>query len=152
MSEQILKGNVVTQVAIVVRDGKKYTKAWAELLGVEEPEFRTTAPYEETNAVYRGKPMKEARAKLAFFQLGDQVSLEIIEPVGGPSIWQEWLDEHGDGIHHIAFGVEDMDGAITSLGEMEMGLAQRGDFTGGGYAYIDSAEKLGVMLELLAHD
>ena len=41
---------------------------------------------EETNIKYRGKPT-DGRAKLAFLKLGE-ISLELIEPIGGPSIWQ----------------------------------------------------------------
>jgi methylmalonyl-CoA/ethylmalonyl-CoA epimerase len=26
----------------------------------------------------------------------------LLQPVDGPSIYKEWLDEHGEGLHHIA--------------------------------------------------
>jgi len=35
------------------------------------------------------------------------LSLELIEPVGGPSTWREFLDTRGEGVHHIAFHVPD---------------------------------------------
>jgi hypothetical protein len=35
------------------------------------------------------------------FMLG--LSIELIEPDGKPSTWQEFLDIRGEGIHHIAF-------------------------------------------------
>ena len=92
----------------------------------------------------------DARAKLAFFDLG-HVQLELIEPVGGPSTWQEFLDTKGEGVHHIAFNIEDMDAQVAMLEEKGMPLVQRGDFQGGCYSYIDSTAQLGVMIELLAH-
>ncbi len=37
-----------------------------------------------------------------------QVTVELIEPLGGPSTWQEHLDAHGASVHHIAFEVQGM--------------------------------------------
>ena len=30
------------------------------------------------------------------------IVVELLQPVDGPSIYKEWLDEHGEGLHHIA--------------------------------------------------
>jgi catechol 2,3-dioxygenase-like lactoylglutathione lyase family enzyme len=147
MSNNILGSNAVCQVAIIVRDIEKTSKAWAELLGVEVPQWRLTDPAAEAHTQYRGQGT-EARAKLAFFDLG-QVKLELIEPVGGPSTWQEFLDRHGEGLHHIAFFVKGMDGALARLEARGIPLIQRGDYKGGCYAYVDGVPKLGAILELL---
>jgi methylmalonyl-CoA/ethylmalonyl-CoA epimerase len=145
-----LSTNIATQVALVVRDVEKTSRVFADLLGVDVPQWVITDTIDKTGATYRGQPM-EARAKLAFFDLGS-LSLEIIEPVGGPSVWQDFLDTRGEGVHHIAFKVADMDAEIAMLEAKGMPAVQRGNFTGGCYSYIDSVDKLGVMLELLAHD
>ena len=39
--------------------------------------------------------------------------------------------------------------SLSSLEEKEIPAVQRGDYTGGRYAYVDSAPALGVILELL---
>ena len=143
--------HTVCQVAVVVDDIAAYAKRYARLLGMPVPEVRQTGPAEQTRILYRGQPT-EGRAKLAFFQAGPQLAIELIEPVGGPSIWREHLDEHGPGVHHIAFRVPDMDRAVANLADEDMPVAQSGHFAGGRYAYIDSVRQLGVMLELLAHD
>jgi len=145
-----LSTNVATQVALVVRDVEKTSKAFADLFGVEVPHWIITGTVEETNATYQGQPMK-GRAKLAFFDLGS-LSLEVIEPVGGPSVWQEFLDTRGEGVQHIAFHVKNLEDDIAALADKGMPVVQRGNFTGGSYTYIESTEKLGVMLELLASD
>ena len=54
--------------------------------------------------------------------------------------------------HHIAFEIKGMPERITYLATQGGPLLQRGDYTGGRYAYIDSAEPLGVILELLEND
>jgi len=149
MSQAGFGSNVICQVALVVRDIQKTAGAWADALGVPTPNIVVTDVQDKTHANYRGSPT-QARAKLAFFNVGPQLSLEIIEPVGAPSVWRDFLDAKGDGVHHVAFHVEGMAQAVAYLDGKGMGLVQRGDFVGGQYAYMDSAGKLGVMLELLA--
>ncbi|MFW6133398.1 MAG: VOC family protein [Planctomycetota bacterium] len=147
MGENVPILSVVTQVALVVRDVEATSRAWADVLGVTPPVPRETAPQNRTHARYRGEPT-QGRAKLAFFDLGT-VKLEIIEPIGGPSTWQDHLDRHGEGVHHVAFEVRGMDGKLAALSARGMETVQRGDFAGGWYAYVDAERKLKVVLELL---
>ncbi|GMV79530.1 MAG: hypothetical protein AMXMBFR7_07140 [Planctomycetota bacterium] len=142
-----LQGQPICQVAIVVRDIDAYSKRWSEVLGVEVPAWRETASAEVTNIRYRGQST-EGRAKLAFFDLG-VLKLELIEPIGGPSIWREHLDKYGEGVQHIAFRVPDIEATADGLAKLGMGEAQRGDFKGGCYRYVDSTAQLGLILELL---
>jgi methylmalonyl-CoA/ethylmalonyl-CoA epimerase len=141
--------NVICQIAIVVRDIERAARRFAEVFGLDVPSWHLTAPKEETNIRYRGQPT-DGRAKLAFLQMGSQLNIELIEPVGGPSVWQEHLDSRGESVHHIAFRVKDMDQVLAYLDGEGIAAVQRGNFTGGQYAYVDSASDLGVMLELLA--
>jgi predicted enzyme related to lactoylglutathione lyase len=145
-----LDTKVVTQIGIVVKDIDKAGKAYADLFGMEKPEPIITDKYEKTNAHYRGEPMK-ARAKLAFIRL-ENITIELIEPVGGPSTWQEFLKENGEGVHHIAFDVKGMDKTIGMLEKKGGNLVQRGNFTGGSYSYVEMEEELKVILELLTSD
>ncbi len=151
MTEQkgVLESHNIMQVALVVRDIEKTSQAFAQVFGVDVPAWRATAPLEQAHTNYRGEPT-EATAKLAFFDIGNGVQLELIEPDGKPSIWQEYLDQHGEGVHHIAFHVKDMDRQVTLFEANGMPAVQRGDFTGGCYSYIDSTPQLKVLLELLA--
>ena len=137
----------ITQVAIVVKNIEKSRAQWAKLLGVKENPISITEDWEQTHATFRGKPSK-AKAKLTFFQL-ENITLELIEPVGGPSTWQQFGDKRGEGIHHIAFFVEDLDGALETFRKSGVGIEQRGDYKGGCYVYMDSAGKLGGTIELL---
>jgi catechol 2,3-dioxygenase-like lactoylglutathione lyase family enzyme len=145
--DNIIGSNVIAQIGIVVKDIEKSSEAYADLLGVDVPQWEMTDPVELSHTQYRSRPSK-ARAKLAFFQLGNVV-IELIEPVGGPSTWQEFLDAKGEEVHHIAFEVKGMDERIASLEGKGIRLIQRGDYTGGRYSYLDGAPQLGVILELL---
>jgi len=147
----LLPNRVITQVAIVTDELDALAQRWAELLGVPVPEAHWTDTRDIAHTVYRGAPT-EGRSRLAFFQLGPQVQLELIEPDGEPSTWREFLDEHGPGLHHIAFGLQGMDQTLAVLEAHGMPPIQRGDYTGGRYAYVESDRWLGCILELLEND
>jgi catechol 2,3-dioxygenase-like lactoylglutathione lyase family enzyme len=147
VSQGDLGTQTICQVAIVVRDIEEAAAAWAGVFGVETPSASLTDPQEKSHVRYRGEPT-EGRAKLAFFQCGG-LSLELIEPVGGPSTWQEFLDAHGPGVHHVAFQIQGMDEVCARLDAKGMPTVQRGDYTGGRYGYVDATKQLAVTLELL---
>lgn len=150
MTGQTLGTTVITQVGIIVGDIEARARAWADLLGLPVPEIQITDTVDLTHTEYQGRPTP-ARAKLAFFPLG-QVELELIEPIDGPSTWQDQLDRHGESLHHIAFEVKGMGEKVACLQARGFPLVQRGDYTGGRYAYLDSVPQLGAVLELLEND
>jgi len=147
MDNAALGTHIVCQVGLIVRDIERSIETYSRVFGMPEPEIVVTDGPEIAHTRFRGEPT-DARAKLAFFDMG-QVSLELIEPIGGPSTWQEFLDEKGEGVHHIAFIVEDTDAVVKLLEGEGVGVVQQGDYTGGRYTYLDSASALGVVLELL---
>lgn len=147
MSESNLGSTKLAQVAIVVRDIEASSKRYAEILGLPVPQVIVTAPGLEVNQTYKGQP-SGAQAKLAFFDLG-QVELELIEPMGGDSTWQEVLDRKGESVHHIAFWVDGMQTSVDFLKAHGIPMIQRGDMGEGQYAYFDAEQPLGLTLELL---
>jgi methylmalonyl-CoA/ethylmalonyl-CoA epimerase len=143
---------VVTQVAIVCRDIDATSKRWAAVLGLDPPPVVTTKPGHEIKVMFRGRP-SEGRAKLAFIKLG-QVTLELVQPLGGDTSWQQFLDKNGEGVQHIAFEVADQDETVRAFGQAGIPVLHQGryDDDDGAYVYIDSAKALGVTLELLHTD
>jgi methylmalonyl-CoA epimerase len=136
-------------IAIIVRDIEKAAKEWAALFGMEVPQWSLIDPPEKSNIRYRGKPT-EARLKTAFLNL-DNLRIELMEPIGGPSTWMEFLQNQGEGVHHVAFKIKGMDDYVARLEKQGMSLIQRGEwtvYTGGCYAYFDTPQ-LGVILELV---
>jgi len=148
MDSLTLGTDVICQIALVVKDVAASAKAYQDILGLPAARMVETASADQTNASYGGQPT-EGRAKLAFFQMGEQLSLELIEPISGPSTWQEFLDDHGEGIHHIAFRIKGMDEVLMRLESKGLATVQRGDYTGGRYAYVDGTDQLKIFLELL---
>jgi methylmalonyl-CoA/ethylmalonyl-CoA epimerase len=140
--------NTIVQVGLIVRDIEKSIDQYMQVFNVEtRPGVMETDGPDKTDMKYNGQ-RSEARAKLAFFNMG-QVTIELIQPIGGPSTWQEFLDAHGEGVHHIAFNVKGTPQVVSFLGGKGIPVVQQGNYTGGMYTYLNSAPQLGVMLELL---
>ncbi len=149
MAEKSFGNTTLAQVAIVVRDIEEAARRYADLLGQPVPEIITTEPGLEVNMTFKGKP-SNAQTKLAFFELGP-VQLELVQPLGGQSSWQDGLARHGEGFHHLAFWVEGMQKSVDFLKERGVSMVQRGDMGPGQYAYFDAESSLGITLELLEH-
>ena len=151
MNRSLLSTRTVTQVGILVHDIQKTAQKYADFLGVDLPNIIETDVYEKARTEYQGTPSK-AQAKLAFFNIGSNLQLELIEPDHEPSTWRQYLDEHGEGMHHLALVIKGMSEKTASMAENGMPLIQKGEYQGGRYAYIDATRDLKVILELLEND
>jgi methylmalonyl-CoA/ethylmalonyl-CoA epimerase len=151
MKKGILGSHIVTQVGLLVHDIEKTAQIYADFLGVAKPEIKVTDVIEKSQAKYKGSPTK-ARAKLAFFKVGEGLDIELIEPDHEPSTWREDLNRRGEGVHHIAFLVTGMKERLADLQKENMPLVQSGEYTGGRYAYVDANRDLKVLIELLEND
>jgi len=106
----------VVQIGIVVDNIERATEFWSKLLGVEPPKIVETGPLEETKMEFRRSP-SGGRAKPTFIKL-ENIVIELIEPIGGPSTWGEFLEKHGPGIHHIAFDVSKPEECLKELEDL----------------------------------
>jgi 4-hydroxyphenylpyruvate dioxygenase-like putative hemolysin len=92
----------VSQVGVVVRDVEKATTFYSDFFGL--------GPF----TVYEFKPDRHwfmdepspLRLMMGKAMWGD-VELELIEPLEGRSLHQEFLDSHGEGLQHLGFNVPD---------------------------------------------
>ncbi|MDL2318136.1 VOC family protein [Eubacteriales bacterium OttesenSCG-928-A19] len=137
-----IDSNAIIQVAIVVRDIEKAAAAYASLFGLEMPEIRNAFP----SITYRGERVK-TKALLCAFPMGGVV-LELVQPDAVETSWKEYLDAHGEGVHHIGVMVEDLDGAKAAMAEHGAGTRQFGGAGWGSYSVMDTEALLGVNFSL----
>jgi catechol 2,3-dioxygenase-like lactoylglutathione lyase family enzyme len=137
------------QVALIVRDIEKAARAWCELFGLPLPEIRDSPPGKREGVSYRGEPGNYG-LKLAVIRIPERgFVIELHEPTGGESTFQEYLDKHGQGVHHLGFEVGDRrDAIIGELGEMGYGMRTIGYYPGSSWTIVDSEEALGVNLNI----
>lgn len=145
----LLGTDVVVQLGFVVRDVEKTGAKFAEFFGVECPPTCTSGDPNVVKGSYRGEPTR-ASCRMKFFET-PSLQIELIQPDDTPSVWRDFLNEKGEGMHHIAFRVKNTDEAVKKLEEKGYPLLQRGLYANasGQYAYIDAQEDLKMILELL---
>lgn len=60
---------------------------------------------------YAVEEVKDQKVKTAFFRIG-QTKIELLESTDPEGPVGRFIEKKGEGIHHIAFAVEDVDGAL----------------------------------------
>lgn len=135
----------LAHVGVVVRDANKTIKALSPLsLGQIESFAR---PLKEV--FFNGKP---AEFKLNVFMINlGPIMIEMLEPVEGESPHKKFLDDKGEGIHHLAFHVNNLDSEVARLRKEGYKLILNGKWTDGdgGFAYLESGEESGFVFELM---
>ncbi len=84
-------------------------------LGIAVKSLDTAIPYYEKVLGLRCEKVEEVasqKVKTAFFAVGE-VHLELLEPTSDDSPVAKFLKDRGEGIHHIAFGTDDILGQLA---------------------------------------
>jgi len=102
-----------------------------------------------TKGMVRGKATNY-EAKIAVAQLGT-FGFELLQPVKGNTIWNEFLDERGEGIHHFGALVLNLDSEISRFKELGFKLLQWGETEHARVAFLDTFKTTGMLLELIEH-
>ena len=141
----------LTQVALIVKDMEKSKAQFAKFFDVPVPPHFPGGDFAVTQTNYLGKPAPDADCFLAFFDVGDGVQLELIQPNGAASVWQDFLDEKGEGLHHIAFNVKGMESIILSCENFGMKFLQKGNYGDGSgcYSYLEGGQGMPLVMEFL---
>ncbi len=142
-------GRSVVQFAFVVRDLEPVSAYWSRL---GWPAMQIThGPL--TDKRLRGQPA-DFDMKLGWQRHG-KVVYEWILSTRGPDIYGEHLAKHGEGFHHFAFQVDDMDAELARwVGwgypeTMSGGWGEKGKPGSGRFAYVDASPLGGIAVELL---
>ena len=122
----------LTHVGIVVKDVVKTSELLSSLLGVGSWKIDETAPKKEELIV--GEPF---RLKLAFGNLRE-TELELLQPLEGDSVWSQFIETNGEGVHHLCFTVPNWDEMVSKFraegGKMIVG----GIYKGKRWCYFDT--------------
>ncbi len=133
-------------VAVVVRDMDTAKRKYGAILG--EGVFRPeTVLDSSTFSVYEvnRKPTRNVhKSRFNHTDIGaNKLDVEFISPIEGDAIYRDFLNKNGEGIHHIAFMVDDLDAETAKLvarGIPVITSVKRP--TGRGFAYFDFGDCL----------
>jgi methylmalonyl-CoA/ethylmalonyl-CoA epimerase len=86
-------------IAVVVRDTEAALVFFRDCLGLQ---------------VTRTEEVMPARVRLTYLDLGNAF-LQLVEPLDDQAPISGYLEQHGEGIHHIGLAVDDVIDDVTSL-------------------------------------
>ncbi|MEV0601825.1 VOC family protein [Streptomyces sp. NPDC050315] len=137
------------QIALVVEDIDRALDAWCELLDVPRPHVRITPAEPNPDETYRGETACYG-LKFAVLECPERgFVIELHEPDENPSTFREFLDAHGNGVHHIGFQVgEARDAVVGELADLGYALRNIGHYPGGSWTVLDTEAALGVNLNV----
>lgn len=138
-------------VGVLVPDLEAAVARW-EAMGFTD--IRVLPPNKGVDRLYHGTPI-DVTLKQAFVH-GTDPLIELMEPVEDtPSPWGDYLKEHGEVLHHLAFRIPDAPAELErfrALGieEIAQGKWPEGQTHWGTFHYVQDPETNGVILEFIS--
>jgi methylmalonyl-CoA/ethylmalonyl-CoA epimerase len=88
-------------VAVLVRSTDEALRFYRDRLGL---------------AVHSSEELDAPNVRLTYLDAGNAF-VQLVEPLDSGSPLGSWLEEHGEGLHHICFGVDDVPAAVAELSD-----------------------------------
>jgi methylmalonyl-CoA/ethylmalonyl-CoA epimerase len=93
------------------------------------------------------------KVRVAFFKVGE-VRLELLEPTDSSSSLATFLERRGEGLHHVAYRVDDIEQRLAELKAGDVRLIDetpRDGAHGTRIAFLHPKSSAGVLTELVSH-
>ena len=125
----------VDHIAIAVKNLDEALQVYDNFFGLKPSKVETI-------------PQQGVRA--AIFPIGNGSEIEIMEPIDPQSGVAKFLENKGEGIHHICLEVDDVDKELTALGDKGAQLIDKQGRQGlaGKIGFVHPKATKGVLIEL----
>ncbi len=90
----------ITEVGVAVRDLGQATQLFSELFGATVSDITEVPRYD---------------MRFCMCRVG-KVDFELMEPTGDSGVIADFINKRGEGLHHIAFAVDDIEDTMQTLG------------------------------------
>lgn len=124
-----------------------------EHLGIAVKSLEEAIPYYEKVLgfkCYNIEEVADQKVKTAFFKVG-QTKIELLEPTSEDSTVAKFIENRGQGVHHVAFAVEGVEDALAEAESKEIRLIDKTPRKGAeglSIAFLHPKSTLGVLTEL----
>ncbi len=130
-----MKPTHIEHIGIAVKDLDEAIKYYEGVLGLE---------------CYAVEEVKDQKVKTAFFKVGE-TKIELLESTDPEGPVGKFIEKKGQGIHHIAFAVDNVDEALEQAGEKGVGLIDKSARKGAeglNIGFLHPKSTFGVLTEL----
>ncbi len=125
----------ITHIGIAVKDAKAALKLYREVLGLEPSSIET---------------VESQMVKTVHIPIGDS-SIELLESTSPDGVVAKFIEKRGEGIHHIAIEVDDINVTLAQMKRAGIQLIDETPRMGAGnmlIAFVHPRSTNGVLLEL----
>lgn len=125
----------IEHIGIAVKNLEESIAYWEKVFGLK---------------CYAVEEVKDQRVKTAFFMVG-QTKIELLESTDPEGPIGKFIEKKGEGVHHLAFAVKDIEGALAETeanGVQLIDKAPRRGAEGLDIAFLHPKSTFGVLTEL----
>lgn len=122
-------------------------------IGIAVKNLENSIPFyrDQLGMAFEGtEEVAEQRVRVAFLQVGES-RIELLEPTSPDSPVAKFLEKNGEGIHHLAYEVEDIEQALKDLAAQGVRLIDkvaRNGAHGSRIAFLHPKASGGVLTEI----
>jgi methylmalonyl-CoA/ethylmalonyl-CoA epimerase len=144
---EVSKVKRINQICVVVKDLDKAVENYWKILGIGPWQIYTVKPPLLEKATYHGKPNSQ-EFKYAVAAM-ENIEFELIQPVKGKTIYDDFLKSKGEGLHHILCdGVKDVKEELAAYEKMGAKVTQTAKFGEDEWGYVNTEPLLGTIIEI----
>jgi len=128
----------IDHIGIAVKDLDEQMKFYTDVLGL------ICSGIEE---------VPDQKVKVAIFPVGE-VRIELLQPTAQDSPIAKFLERKGEGIHHVAYSITDLEGNLKRLEAKQVQLIDSKPRIGAGghkIAFLHPKSTFGMLMELCEH-
>jgi hypothetical protein len=141
----------IAQICMIVPDLDQAVENYWKIFGIGPWHFYTYGKPLVKRMTRHGKPA-EYKMRVALSHIGN-LRIELIEPLEGDTVYSEFVEKHGYGVHHLGVLTDNMQQAIGRAAHAGFEMTQDGAGFGpdddGHYAYLDTESLIGTTIELI---
>ncbi|MHA1298889.1 MAG: VOC family protein [Candidatus Helarchaeota archaeon] len=135
----------IRQIGLVFKDFSEKIENIKSILDISEVNIFDVKVRKD---IHKEKLENQVKIKLGITTIGN-IQLEFIQPLEGKTIYDEFLEEKGGGIHHIGIYVENLEEHIKKLESKGIKQLWNANVAGARIAYFDTMDQIGFITELI---
>lgn len=130
-----MKGIKIDHVGVAVRSAEKAAQFYRDVIGLNQIETEI---------------LEDRKLKIAMIPIGES-RIELLEPLEGETTVRNFLEKRGEGIHHLAVLVDDLDEILKRAVERGYRVLGEPSYGAGGkrVAFLHPKDLNGVLVELV---
>lgn len=152
-----LDGKPIVHIGVVVKDIEESTRQLSKLFGVRAWTYIDLEPRKFEQVIIDGEPAPASNTYLKIAN-GEIMGMhfELMQPISGLGTHSQFLEQFGEGIHHISIPSltpDEHDTMVENLSDAGVGIEMQGRLAKATtFTYFDTQDELGMLFEVYKND